>query len=63
MKHELFTVKIQFVVGEGMRPKVLEELGQLKYYVLGNSLKGQRSAIDHASHLRWDITHEEYTHD
>lgn len=50
IKHERFTIEVNFTVCEGLRDKVLEEIKTLLDHVHKNSL-------DHASNLKTSVHH------
>lgn len=59
--HKKYTIQITFVAAAGMNSKVLDEVKELRLFVEGNVLSGRNSCFDHASDVRFTITHEEIT--
>jgi len=54
MSHDLYKITVSFVVCDGMRDKVLEEIRDLTQHI-------EKNALDHASNKKIKVTHEPAT--
>lgn len=59
MSHEKFTITIKFVACGGQKSKVLDELKELRLFVLGNELQNKKGHFDHAHDVKFHVAHEE----
>jgi hypothetical protein len=49
-KHELFIITVSFIVCDGVKDKVLDEIKEVRHFV--------EKTLDHASNVKTVVTHE-----